>query len=69
MHVASGCGLQEVGVANGWNLSVWLVGVVVRAANSHGFTVTLTDLVLISRSHGLAAQTHGSTSTRRSTAL
>ena len=30
--VASGCGEQEVGVASGsgWNLWVWLVGVVVR---------------------------------------
>ena len=32
MGVASGCGEQEVGVASGsgWNLWVWLVGVVVR---------------------------------------
>ena len=32
MSVASGCGEQEVGVASGsgWNLWVWLVGVVVR---------------------------------------
>ena len=32
MGVASGCGEQEVGVANGseWNLWVWLVGAVVR---------------------------------------
>ena len=32
MDVASGCGEQEVGVASGsgWNLWVWLVGVVVR---------------------------------------
>ena len=32
MGVASGCGEQEVGVASGsgWNLCVWLVGVVVR---------------------------------------
>ena len=32
MGVASGCGEQEVGVAsgNGWNLWVWLLGVVVR---------------------------------------
>ena len=30
--MASGCGEQEVGVASGsgWNLSVWLLGVVVR---------------------------------------
>ena len=32
MGVASGCGEQDVGVANGsgWNLWVWLLGVVVR---------------------------------------
>ena len=32
MGVASGCGEQEVGVTsgNGWNLWVWLLGVVVR---------------------------------------
>ena len=32
MDVASGCGEQEVGVASGsgWNLWVWLLGVVVR---------------------------------------
>ena len=32
MGVASGCGEQEVGVASGsgWNLWVWLMGVVVR---------------------------------------
>ena len=32
MDVASGCGEQEVGVASasGWNLRVWLLGVVVR---------------------------------------
>ena len=32
MGVASGCGEQEVGVASGsgWNLWVWLVGVVSR---------------------------------------
>ena len=32
MGVASGCGAQEVGVASGsgWNLWVWLLGVVVR---------------------------------------
>ena len=32
MGVASGCGEQEVGVASGsgWNVWVWLVGVVVR---------------------------------------
>ena len=32
MGVASGCGEQEVGVASGsgWNLWVWVLGVVVR---------------------------------------
>ena len=32
MGVASGCGEQEMGVASGsgWNLWVWLLGVVVR---------------------------------------
>ena len=32
MGVASGCGEQEVGVASGsgWNLWVWLLGVVLR---------------------------------------
>ena len=32
MGVVSGCGEQEVGVASGsgWNLWVWLLGVVVR---------------------------------------
>ena len=32
MGVASGCGEQEVGVTSGsgWNLWVWLLGVVVR---------------------------------------
>ena len=32
MGVASGCGEQEAGVASGsgWNLCVWLLGVVVR---------------------------------------
>ena len=32
MDVASGCGEQEVGVASGsgWNLWLWLLGVVVR---------------------------------------
>ena len=30
MGVASGCGEQEVGVASGRNLWVWLLGVVLR---------------------------------------
>ena len=35
MGVASGCGEQEAGVASGsgWNLWVWLLGVVVRRYN------------------------------------
>ena len=35
MGVASECGEQEVGVASGsgWNLWVWLLGVVVRRYN------------------------------------
>ena len=35
MDVVSGCGEQEVGVASGsgWNLWVWLVGVVVRKSS------------------------------------
>ena len=35
MGVASGCGEQEVGVASGsgWNLWVWLLGVVLRRYN------------------------------------
>ena len=28
----------------------------IRAANPHGFTVSLTDLALISRSHGLVSR-------------
>ena len=37
MGVASGCGEQEVGVASGsgWNLWVWLLGVVVRRYSRH----------------------------------
>ena len=30
MGVANGRGYQEMGVASGWNLWVWLVSVVVR---------------------------------------
>ena len=41
MGVASGCGEQEVGVASGsgWNLWVWLLGVVLRRYN-HRFPHT-----------------------------
>ena len=37
MGVASGCGEQEVGVASGsgWNLWVWLLGVIVRRYIPH----------------------------------
>ena len=37
MGVASGCGEQEVGVASGsgWNLWVWLLGVVLRYRFPH----------------------------------
>ena len=37
MGVASGCGEQEVGVASGsgWNLWVWLLGVVLRREIYH----------------------------------
>ena len=37
MGVASGCGEQEVGVASGsgWNLWVWILGVVVRYSAGH----------------------------------
>ena len=38
MGVASGCGEQEVGVASGsgWNLWVWLLGVVLRRYRRSG---------------------------------
>ena len=37
MGVASGCGEQEVGVASGsgWNLCVWLLGVVVKPGSQY----------------------------------
>ena len=43
MGVASGCGEQEVGVASGsgWNLWVWLLGVVVRRNIVYFFTLLL----------------------------
>ena len=46
MGVASGCGEQEVGVASGsgWNLWVWLLGVVVRRYID--FLILLTLLLL-----------------------
>ena len=46
MGVASGCGEQEVGVASrsGWNLWVWLLGVVLRRYID--FLILLTLLLL-----------------------
>ena len=48
MSMASGCGEQEVGVASGsgWNLWVWLLGVVVRRYID--FLILLTPTPLIS---------------------
>ena len=49
MGVASGCGEQEVGVASGsgWNLWVWLLGVVVRRY-SIDFLILLIPTPLVS---------------------
>ena len=49
MGVASGCGEQEVGVASGsgWNLWVWLVGVVVRRYIDFLILLILTPLVSV----------------------
>ena len=48
MGVASGCGEQEAGVASGsgWNLWVWLVGVVVRRCIE--FLTLLSPTLLVS---------------------
>ena len=50
MGVASGCGEQEVGVhvasGSGWNLWVWLLGVVVR--KSIDFLILLIPTPLVS---------------------
>ena len=48
MGVASGCGEQEVGVASGsgWNLWVWLVGVVVRRYIDFSYYLSLLLLYL-----------------------
>ena len=48
MGVASGCGEQEVGVASGsgWNLWVWLLGVVVRRYIDFLILLIPTPLVL-----------------------
>ena len=47
MGVASGCGKQEVGVASGsgWNLWVWLLGVVLRRYID--FLILLIPLLLL----------------------
>ena len=49
MGVASGCGEQEVGVASGsgWNLWVWLLGVVVRRYIDFLILLILTPLVSV----------------------
>ena len=48
MGVASGCGEQEVGVASGsgWNLWVWLLGVIVRRYIDFLILLIPTPLVL-----------------------
>ena len=50
MGVASGCGEQEAGVASGsgWNLWVWLVGVVVRRYMYIYFFILLIPTPLVS---------------------
>ena len=49
MGVASGCGEQEVGVASGsgWNLWVWLLGVVLRRYRFPHTTYPYTPLVSV----------------------
>ena len=49
MGVASGCGEQEVGVASGsgWNLWVWLLGVVVRRYIYIDFLILLIHTPLV----------------------
>ena len=48
--VASGCGEQEVGVASGsgWNIWVWLLGVVVRKYVYIDFLILLIPTLLVS---------------------
>ena len=58
MGVASGCGEQEVGVASasGWNLWVWLLGVVVMRYRRIGFnseTLIIANCEIISSSQEL----------------
>ena len=49
MGVASGCGEQEAGVASGsgWNLWVWLLGVVVRRYMYIDFLILLIPTPLV----------------------
>ena len=49
MGVASGCGEQEAGVASGsgWNLWVWLLGVVVRRYIDFIILLILTVVYLV----------------------
>ena len=49
MGVASGCGEQEVGVASGsgWNIWVWLLGVVIRRYIDFIILLSLTPLVSV----------------------
>ena len=61
-----GSGSREFGPWNTWvtrELAPRNTGVLAqesfRPANSHCFTVSLTDIVAVSRSNGLAAQIHG----------
>ena len=50
MGVASGCGEQKVGVTSGsgWNLWVWLLGVVVRRYIYIDFLILLIPTPLVS---------------------
>ena len=50
MGVASGCGEQESGVASGsgWNLWVWLFGVIVRRYMYIDFLILLIPTPLVS---------------------
>ena len=53
MGVASGCGEQEVGVASGsgWNLWVWLLGVVLRRYIDFLILLIPTPLVSVLQQH------------------
>ena len=58
MGVASGCGEQEVGVASGsgWNLWVWLLGVVLRRYID--FLILLIPTPLVSAKRGSQVMSH-----------